>query len=346
MSAGKQIDPTDLVDHELRPGLEYALKLVPESVGEVTPERLAPIRRSGLATSKPLLATPQVEERTISSGTDAPSVKVYVINADASRKRPAILHMHGGGFFLGSALSSVADMQAAALALDCVVVTVDYRLAPETPFPGALEDNYTALGWICANAESLGVDPERIALQGESAGGGHAAMLAIAVRDRGEFPICLQVLLQPMLDDRTGSSHHPPAHIGALLWRSEFNVAGWRALLGSEPGGATAPKGSVPAREQNLAGLPATFIAVGSIDLFIEEDIEYAKRLCQAGVPTELLILPGAFHGFDAVGPFTRIARQYRLAYFNALARAFGRSEFASAPDPAPAGTRAVPQSS
>jgi acetyl esterase/lipase len=331
----RTIDPKDLVAPELGPALEIVLQLFPQNPGAMTQESIDAMRARGAAMAKPLLDAPRVEERLIPGRAGAPDVKVHVINANPAVVRPAILHMHGGGFVAGSARGSIPDLQVAAEALDCVVVTVEYRLAPETRFPGALEDNYAALAWLYANAAELGVDCARIAVQGESAGAGHAAMLAIAARDRSEYPVCFQALLQPMLDDRTSSVRHPPAHIGAFLWRPELNVGGWTALLGSAPGGA-APNGAVPAREDDLSGLPPAFIGVGSIDLFVEESIEYARRLCEAGVPTELLVVSGAFHGFDFAAPAAGITRRYRLAYFNALARAFGRAELAAAPDPAP----------
>jgi acetyl esterase/lipase len=331
----RAIDPKDLVARELGPALEMILQYFPQNPGAMTHEDIEAMRARGAAMAKPLLDGPRVQECVIPGRGGAPDVKVHVINADPAVGRPAILHMHGGGFVAGSARGSVPDLQVAAKALDCVVVTIEYRLAPETPFPGALDDNYAALAWLYANAEEFGVDRTHIAVQGESAGAGHAAMLAIAARDRGEYPLCFQLLLQPMLDDRTSSVRHPPAHIGAFLWRPELNVGGWTALLGSAAGGA-APKGAVPAREVDLWGLPPAFIGVGSIDLFVEESVDYARRLCEAGVPTELLLLSGAFHAFDFAAPGARITRRYRLAYFNALARAFGRPELAVAPDPAP----------
>jgi acetyl esterase/lipase len=216
--------------------------------------------------------------------------------------------------------------------LDCVIVTVEYRLAPETPFPGSLEDNYAALKWLHAEAASLGADPSRIALAGESAGGGHAAILAIAARDRGEVPVIFQSLVYPMLDDRTGSSRQPPPHIGTFVWTSDFNRRGWQAFLGSVPGGPHAPAGAVPARVDSLAGLPPAWIGTGSLDLFVDEDIEYARRLIDAGVRTELLVVAGAYHGFDLFVPNASVSKSFTLSRYNALARAFGVKELESAP--------------
>lgn len=268
-------------------------------------------------------AAPAFEMRTIPGPTGAPDVTVYVINAGArGAPRPAILHTHGGGFILGSAKGAVAQMQEVAKALDCVVVSVEYRLAPETRFPGALEDNYAGLTWLHANAAALGADPSRIAVMGESAGGGHAAMLAIAARDRGEIPLAYQALIYPMLDDRTGSTRKTPPYQGVLIWTPQENVFGWTSLLGVPAGSAKVPYGAVPARVENLRGLPPAFIGVGSIDLFVDEDLEYARRLIDAGVMTTLDVVPGAFHGFD-MAPVD-ISRRFKAAVLAALADGLG----------------------
>jgi acetyl esterase/lipase len=203
------------------------------------------------------------------------------------------------------------------------VVSIDYRLAPETRFPGSLEDNYAALKWLHSNAQSLGVDPTRVAVMGESAGGGHAAMLAIAARDRGEIPLLFQLLIYPMLDDRTGSTREVPRHIGAFIWTPDANRFGWSSLLGMPAGSGSVPEGSVPARARDLKGLPPTYIGVGSLDLFVNEDIEFAGRLIDAGVPTELDVVPGAYHGFFFLVPNAAVSRRFSDSYNAALAKAF-----------------------
>lgn len=270
----------------------------------------------------PPLAAPAFEQRVIKRS-GGPDVVVYVINAKAGGARPAILHTHGGGFVVGSARSSIADLQTLAAELDCLVVTVEYRLAPETTFAGSMEDNYAALRWLHDNAASMGANPQRIALMGESAGGGHAALLALTARDRGEIPVAFQMLIYPMLDDRTGTTRQPPAPIGTLLWTAEMNRFGWRSFLGQEPATPDVPAKAVPARYASLAGLPPTFIGVGSIDLFIDEDIDYARRLIDAGVPTQLLVVPGAFHGFDGIAPRSSAATAFMASKLAALRRAF-----------------------
>jgi acetyl esterase/lipase len=222
---------------------------------------------------KPPMESPAWTSQTIPGPAGAPDVGIVIVNAGKKgAPRPCILHTHGGGFLYMHPKDILFMLQETAAALDCVIVSIDYRLAPETPFPGSLEDNYAGLKWLHAHADELGADAKRIALMGESAGGGHAAMLAIAARDRGEVPVIYQALTYPMLDDRTGSSRAMPPHIGAFVWRAAENKFGWTCFLGAPAGSETVPYGAVPARVEDLSGLPPTFIAVGSIDLFVDEE--------------------------------------------------------------------------
>lgn len=267
-SAGAS-DPLALVHPELRPALEALLEFMPPDLA-LTPETLPFMREMQSQFALPRQPEPAVTEEVIPGPADAPELRVFVINAEPDANRPAILYMFGGGFVMGSAADYVAVLQWQALALDCTIVAVEYRLAPETPFPGSLEDNYAALTWLYSHAEELGVDPNRIALRGDSAGGGHAAMLSIAARDRGEVPIIFQALIYPMLDDRTGSRRQMPDHIGTFIWPAEFNRFGWSSLLGEPAGSDDVPAGAVPARLDDLSGLPPTWIGVGAIDLFVK----------------------------------------------------------------------------
>lgn len=270
-------------------------------------EQLPTLSADTLATLRPIYATADVdadspirwERRIIAGPGSAQPLAVYVVNAATQGQRPAILHMHGGGFVLGSPLAFMQLLQSVAHALDCVIVSVDYRLAPETGHAEAIEDNYAALKWLYANASALGADRDRIAVMGESAGGGHAALLALMARDRGEVPLAFQCLTYPMLDDRTGSSRQVSAGKGRLVWTARQNHFGWASFLGMPPGTSLVPRSAVPARATDLRGLPPCFIAVGSIDLFADEDVDYARRLATAGVSTELHVVAGAFHGFD-----------------------------------------------
>ena len=317
------IDPLSMVDPEFRDPLESMLKN--GGSFSVNAENLQQSRKTWMTDSP--TPTPAFEKRSIAGSKGAPDVQVYVINAAAGDvKRPAILHIHGGGFVLGLASEGIPALQRVAREHDCVIVTVDYRLAPETRFPGSHEDNYAALKWLYASANSLGVDPSRIAVMGESAGGGHAAMLAIAARDRGEVPIAMQVLIYPMLDDRTGSTHRVPPFVGAYIWTPASNQFGWGSLLGIPAGSKHVPAGAVPARVEDLTGLPPAFIGVGAIDLFVEEDVEYARRLIHSGVPTELCVVPGGYHGFDLIAPDASGSKAFRASWNAALAKAFSRN--------------------
>ena len=314
------IDPMDLVDPELKPILQASLKQSPQMVW--SENTLPGVRQRSASLTRPPLARPAFFERMIPGAAGAPDVHVVVIGASADAAvRPGVLHIHGGGYIVGSAAEGIAPLQLLSAAQGCTVVSVDYRLAPETRFPGSLEDNYAALRWLHANAKELGVDRNRIALLGESAGGGHVAALALAARDRGEVPVAMQVMLYPMLDDRTGSSRAVPPPLGSFVWDAAANRFGWSSLLGVPAGSASVPRGSVPARVENLRGLPPTFIGVGSIDLFVEEDIAYSQRLIQAGVPTELFIAPGGYHGFDIIVPEARISKRFKAAWNDALHR-------------------------
>lgn len=227
---------------------------------------------------------------------------------------------------MGSPGQQMHALERVSSELNCLVVSVDYRLAPETPFPGALEDSYATLRWLHLHANTLGIDTSRIAVMGESAGGGHAASLAIAARDRGEYPLCMQVLIYPMLDDRTGCNADE-SWSGHFLWNAASNRVAWKALLNTEPGGNDVPEGAVPARIADLSLLPKTWIGVGSLDLFQAESVTYAQRLQSASVETELHIQRGAFHGFDLVARKTLPAELFTNAWIHALGKTFGNRQ-------------------
>ncbi len=323
--AAAAADPMSFVNPEFRPAVEKMAQMM-GSAPALNDTALSTWRGFMSGDGPPLAPSPAVTEHMIPGSPGAPQVRVYVTGESAGASKPAVLHIHGGGYIMGSARSERKSIQDLSIAHNCVAVTVDYRLAPETHFPGSLEDNYAALRWMHSNAKDLGIDVSRIAIKGESAGGGHAAALAIAARDRAEFPICLQVLIYPMLDDRTGSTNQLPPHFGYYVWKPEYNRYGWTALLGVPAGSATIPQNSVPARVSNLAGLAPAFIGVGSIDLFAPEDIDYAQRLIAAGVPTELSLVPGGFHGFDGIAADTTLSRQFNQAWNEALRRAFAKA--------------------
>lgn len=316
------------VDPELR---EAARKIIDMTSGfyPMGPSKL-PMLRGAIASAR-LPEHPAVPIRTAMApvgkgpGKGLGEVKLYVLNEKpGTAPRPAILHTHGGGFITGSALLEMAGLIDLARELDCIIVSVEYSLAPEAPWSVSMEQTYAGLLWLYHQAAALGVDRARIAVAGESAGGGHAALLAQTARDRGEVPVMFQCLIYPMLDDRTGSTWHPAPGLGCIGWDGDANRYGWRAFLGQTPGTAHVPRRAVPARAASLAGLPPAFIAVGSIDLFAREDIAYAQRLTADGVAAELLVLPGAFHGFDKVKPGAWVSRQVMAARSAAYRRAFG----------------------
>jgi len=311
-----------LVDPELR---EAAL-LMRATYAELTPmnrRKLARRRATNAAMTRPPLDRPTFAEHR-ARRPDGGEVVVFVINPKPGAIGPGILHIHGGGFTASTAMASLPGLQSLALELDCPIVTVDYRLAPETTWEGSLEDNYAGMKWMFAHSREIGVDPARIALLGESAGGGHAALLTLAMRERGDAPLAFQALIYPMIDDRAGTSRQLAEHLGYYAWPPDANRFGWHSFLGRKPGGRNVPAAAVPSRVADLSGLPPAFIGVGGLDLFVEEDIDYARRLNAAGVPTELLVVPGAFHGFDAFLPEAGVSRRFTAAKVAALRRGLG----------------------
>ena len=236
----------------------------------------------------------------------------------------ALLRINGGGYVIGSADQDDLQVKGIVTEVGCAAVSVDYRLSPETPFPGPVEDCYAALKWLHTNAAEMGIDPNRIAIGGASAGGGLAACLGLLTRDRGEIPLALQLLIYPMLDDRTVTTDNPHPYGGDFICNPDANYFGWKALLGQEPGSEGVSPYAAAARAQNLAGLPPTFINVGALDLFLEEDLEYARRLLREGIPTELHVYPSAFHGFNMAAGAT-LAQMFTRDCNDALRRALYR---------------------
>jgi acetyl esterase/lipase len=287
-----------LVDPELAPFLEFMPSV------ELSEAMLPAMREAAVSFPfDPALAEPVVQTvRTIPGPPGAPDVSVTCYRPkDAQGPLPCILHIHGGGFVLGNAAQMQGPHLALTASLGCAIVSVDYRLAPEAPFLGSVEDCYAALAWLNAHPDIVGVDVARIGVMGESGGGGLAAALALLVRDRGDYRLAFQHLIYPMLDDRTSAAGAPDInpYAGEFVWPHASNRFGWRALLGAEPGGEDVSPYASPARAKDLAGLPPTFISTGALDLFVDEDLEYGRRLIRAGVPLELHVYPGAFHAFD-----------------------------------------------
>jgi acetyl esterase/lipase len=247
-------------------------------------------------------------------------VPVRVYRPQAAPSGGALLWLHGGGLIVGRPAMDDGRCVAWARELGVLVVSVGYRLAPEHPFPAALDDAHAAWTWLQGAAASSGVDPARVAVGGASAGGGLAACLAQRVRDAGGAQPAAQLLVYPMLDDRTAARRELDG-AGYRVWTNRSNRAGWAAYLGREPGAREAPAYAAAARRGDLGGLPPAWIGVGALDLFLDEDRAYAARLEAAGVATELFEVPGAPHGFDALAPDVPLARAF-LARQTAFLRA------------------------
>jgi acetyl esterase/lipase len=245
------------------------------------------------------------------------SVRLYG-RAPNDGPQPGLLWIHGGGYVLGSAAQDDAVCRHFAQKVGIVVASVEYRLAPEFRFPVPLNDCYDALVWL---ARQPYVDPTRIAVGGASAGGGLAAALALLCRERGPVQLALQVLAYPMLDDRTATSTDIDES-NMRLWNNKANLFGWQSYLGHQPGSTETDRLAAPARCQDLSRLPPAWIGVGTLDLFHQEDVDYAKRLSGMGVECDLQVVEGAFHGFDLIRPKSGVAREFRSAQVAALAAA------------------------
>jgi triacylglycerol lipase len=313
-------------DYLLEPDLRDFFLAIPPT--DLTREDLPAIRKSrnemSLAMLPPLPPEVSIVQEFAPGRDGQPNVRMKVYRTPSDRKdRPVILHLHGGGYVMGSPETMAPQCCAWAKGMDAVVVAPAYRLAPETAFPGNVEDAYAALAWIYKHAGQLGVDTSKIAVAGESAGGGLAAGLTLLVRDRKEFSFCHAQLIFPMLDDRTTIRADLSPMFGEYVWTREANRFGWHALLGQPPGGHDVSPYAAAARADDVSGLPPTFIATGAMDLFTEENLEYARRLMAAGVPVELHVYPGAPHGFMWVQE-ARVTKQYSRDAWAALARGIG----------------------
>jgi len=316
MTTKHLVDPEIVAMLDLFPQFQFTSETLPQTRAELD------AMNAQRAATLPDFPDIEVTERQVPGPRGAPEVRVLVyLPKSAPRPLPALLWIHGGGYVIGRADWDDAQVKNMVTQVGCAAVSVDYRLAPETPFPGPVEDCYAALTWLHAHAAEWGVDPGRIAIGGASAGGGLAASLGLLARDRGAIPLAFQLLIYPMLDDRTVNATDPHPYTGEFIWTPESNRFGWTALLGEEPGGADVSPYAAAARVARLAGLPPTYLGVGALDLLMEEDLEYARRLIREGVPTELHVYPGAFHGFDNMAE-SQVARAHTRDFQGALRRA------------------------
>jgi len=282
----RHVDPSQLLDPDVAP-------VVALMQFDLTAESL-PMMRGAMGAGD--LSDDVVRTEHVVDGDPPITVRVHRAR-NATGVLPCVYSIHGGGYVLGSASMDDGSFDRWCPELGIVGVSVEYRLAPETPYPGPIDDCYRGLQWVVDNAAELGVDPARIGVHGVSAGGGLAAALALVARDRGGPSLAFQLLDCPMIDDRqqTVSSRAN----GLAVWSKESNTFGWRAYLGSLYGTNDVPTHAAPARETDLRGLPPAFVSVGTVDGFHDEDVDYAVRLNHAGVPTELHVYPGAPHGYQ-----------------------------------------------
>ncbi len=272
-------------------------------VGDVEARRVSGHRMFDLVASG-RTPTPGVDtaRHTMTAADGASLDLTWYFPSGGAQTGSAALYLHGGGMIFG--LEHLGDLYDQAVrdyvaASGVPMLVPDYRVAPEHPHPTPVEDCYGALVWLAEHASDLGVDPTRVAVMGDSAGGGLAAGVALMARDRGGPAIAQQLLIYPMLDDRPTTPD--PQLQPFLTWTYDDNVTGWGALLGGAVGGDSVSPYAAPARADDLTGLPDTYIDVGDLDIFRNEDIAYAGRLADAGVPTELHVYPGCPHAFEAL---------------------------------------------
>jgi acetyl esterase/lipase len=211
----------------------------------------------------------------------------------------AVLYLHGGGMILGSVAAWDGPVRRIVSRSGVPFLSVDYRLAPEWPYPTPLQDTYAGLSWLHEHASELGVDPARIAVMGNSAGGGLAAAVAIMARGRGGPSIARQLLIFPMLDDR--NTVPDPNIEPYAAWTYDDNITAWQAILGDDVGSDTVPVEASPARLDDATGLPPAYIEAGQLDIFRDEDLRYSLTLGLGAVPVELTLTPGAPHEFDVI---------------------------------------------
>ncbi len=310
----------ELIDPEVREPLDQLLQAIPggfNSIPDIVQRRAA---LTQLLAAMEIPPNPNVtsEDRTVPGSEGAPDLKVRIYRPmDATGTLPGIYFIHGGGMILGDIDGEDAVATMLCEHVDAVVVSVEYRLAPEHPYPAPVEDCYAGLVWMARNAGELRFDPDRLAVYGGSAGGGLTIATSMLARDRGFPALRFQMPIYPMIDDRNETpSCHEITDIG--LWDRAGNIEAWQWYLGD---GKT-DQYAAPARAEDLTGLPPTYIDVGTVDLFRDEDIAFATRLMQAGVPTELHVNPGAYHAAEVFAPDATLSQRIWARRIEALRRA------------------------
>lgn len=313
-STRDHIDPASRVPlEELLAALPGGFNAIPDIV-----QRRATIDALLAGMEVPLNDNVTQEDRPISGPSGAPDLVVRVSRpTGTSGTLPGILYIHGGGMILGSVDGENPQATAICEQVGAVVVSVEYRLAPESPYPAAVEDCYAGLVWMVEHADDLGIDTDRVALYGASAGGGLVLAVALLARDRGGPKVAFQMPIYPMIDDRNETpSSHEITDVG--IWDRSGNIEAWELYLG----GAEPDQYAAPARAVDLSGLPPTYIDVGTVDLFRDEDIAFANRLMQAGVATELHVHPGSYHASETFALDSPLSLRIWAMRFDALRRA------------------------
>ncbi len=311
------MDFINRVDPELREALmQFPVLQLPDGLAAARQTPIPPTGNFELV---------QISERFILGGDRQKMlVKIYEpVNRDMS-KLPVLLWSHGGGYVLGHPNGEDSLCESFVKAANCVVISPDYRLAPEHPYPAAIEDCYAALVWMTRTAEELNIDLTRVAVGGGSAGGGLTAALALMARDRGGPEICFQMPLYPMIDDRNVTFSSYEIIDKQAVWFRSNNIEAWRMYLGNHANGVISQY-AAPTRAKNLAGLPPTYTCVGQLDPFRDETIDYVTRLTKAGVEVEFQLYPGCFHAFEHIVPDAEISQRAKNGYIKALARALNR---------------------
>ncbi len=320
----KPIDISSRLDDEHRAVLD-ALPMVARDWSDI-PALRAKFISDRQALSQPTLPpTVDISDRFVPGPDGSPNPRLRLYVPDEMVQAAAFYWIHGGGTVVGDVEMNDCYCANIASKLGILVTSIDYRLAPEHPFPDGLEDCYAGLKWLVASGAEMGIDPSRIAVGGGSAGGLLAAALSLLARDRGQFLPCFQMLVYPMLDDRniTPSSC---AITDPRVWDRDSSLAAWNAYLPGKAGGEDVSPYASPARATDLGGLPPAYVNVGDLDLFLDEDIAYARALGEAGVAVELHVYPGAYHGSPGSVPDAALSRRWIADELAALGRALGVS--------------------
>lgn len=313
------------VEAMVDPEIAAALELEPPRFDwtGIEPSSVPGLREAVAASRPPVVAVPTTtthRDVVVQGGEGSSGLTLRIYEpAGTETGRACLYWVHGGGYITGSALVEEPRLDRWAETFGIVIVSVDYRLAPEFPFPAPFDDCVAGLDWVASHTDELGVDRNRLMVGGASAGGGLAAAVVLAARDRGQVPVSFQLLLYPMLDDRRTTIS---SQMIVPVWTTEANRVGWDAYLAGAAGGEDVSEYAAPARVKDVAGLPPTFICVGGADLFRDEDVVYATRLTEAGISTELHVYPGGTHAFERLSEYSSLARSCQAEIDDALRRA------------------------